>query len=83
MTLDGSPGNLLHVVPGRKRVAEAALLAIQALSQDVPGLNPLVLTLGGRPSAEALVLENQGMADRWYRAEASLIPRMPVRGRAQ
>jgi hypothetical protein len=78
--LDGNPGVLLHVVPGRQRVAEAALFAIQSLSQDVVGVNPLLLTLGGRPSPDALVLENREIARRWYAGEASRIPRQAVRG---
>lgn len=80
--LDGSPGVLVHVVPGRQRVAEAALFAIQALSQDVAGVNPLLLTLGGRPAPDALVLENREIARRWYAAEAPRIPRQAVRGSA-
>jgi hypothetical protein len=73
--LDGSPGTLVHVVPGRRRVAEAALLSIVPLSQSVPRLTPLFLTLGGRVRDEASVLQNAEVARSWYRAEAARIPR--------
>lgn len=71
--LDGSPGSLPHAVPGRKRVAEAALFAIQSLSTQVRGVGSLELTLGGPRIPDELVLENAELAHNWYRrAEAAL-----------
>jgi hypothetical protein len=76
-TLDGNAGTLLHVVPGRPRVADAALLALLTLSQQLPGVSALVLSLGGRASPEALLVQNGEAARLWYRSEAPRIPRVP------
>src|SRR5690606_28513708 len=46
--LDGKPGTLVHLLPGRSRVADAALFAAQSLAQGVSHATPLRLTLGGR-----------------------------------
>jgi len=76
--LEGQPGVLLHSVPGRKRVAEAALLAILSLSQALPGVAALSLTLGGREQSEAQVLQSAEIARTWYRAEEARIPKQSV-----
>lgn len=74
--LDGSAGVLLHVVPGRPRVADAALFAMLNLSQELPGVTPLVLTLAG-VAPESVVLQNATTAELWYRTESARIPRAP------
>jgi hypothetical protein len=71
--LDGSPGTLVHELPGRKRMAEAALFALLSLSQPLDGTSPLTLRLGRQPSNE-LVLENAAIARSWYRAHQGFIP---------
>lgn len=81
-TLDGKPGTLVHEVPGRKRVAEAALFAILALSRSESGSTALVLTLGGVPASDALVLENAEIASTWYAAVRASIPNTPLRAAA-
>ncbi|MGC4093758.1 MAG: hypothetical protein QM756_38825 [Polyangiaceae bacterium] len=75
--LDASVGSLLHVVPGRSSVGEAALLGMLSLSQDLPGVTPLELTLNGRAASPALILENAGIARAWYRSFGPRIPREP------
>jgi hypothetical protein len=77
--IDGSAGELLHEVPGRARVAEAALLALLSLSQGLAGVSPLVLTLTGSAQSEALVLQNADIARAWYRSEADHVPRGSAR----
>ena len=72
--LDGSPGTLVHELPGRKRVAESALFAIRSLSESLEGASPLTLRLGRQPSNE-LVLENAAIARSWYEAHQGVIPR--------
>ena len=86
-TLDGSPGQLTHVLPGRRRVAESALFAIRSLSTpeaassagpaDAPELPPwrsLVVTLGGPAQTDELVRENAALAKAWYRTASTLLP---------
>jgi hypothetical protein len=71
--LDGSPGTFVHELPGRKRVAEAALVAIRSLSESIDGVSPLTLRLGRQPNND-LVLENAVIARAWYGAHRGLIP---------
>lgn len=73
--LDGTPGTLVHTLPGRSRVADAALFALQSLAQRVEGARPLRLTLGGRAAPDALVEENAATARAWYQAERARVPR--------
>jgi hypothetical protein len=73
--LRGSAGVLLHEVPGRRRVAEAALFAIQSLGETVSGAERLTLTLRDRYTDDPLVLENAEAARAWYRSLAGRIPR--------
>ncbi len=75
--LRGSSGLLLHEVPGRRRVAEAALFAIQSLGETVSGAERLRLTLRDRYTDDPLVLENAEAAKAWYRSLAGRIPREP------
>jgi hypothetical protein len=75
--LRGSAGVLLHEVPGRRRVAEAALFAIQSLGETVSGAERLTLTLRDRYTDDPLVLENAEAAKAWYRSLAGRIPREP------
>ena len=72
--LDGSAGTLLHVVPGRPTVAEAALQAIRSLSELVPGVSVLSLTLAAPPQPQDAILRNVQLAKSWYRAQAARIP---------
>ena len=76
--LDGSPGLLLHTLPGRPRVAEAALLALLALSETIPGVERLNLTLTSSNS-DAFVLQNAELARSWYRAHSASIPQQAIR----
>ncbi len=76
--LDGSPGRLVHTVPGRKRVADAALLAILTLSEGLPGVAALPLTLGGRAESDEVILQNAAIARSWYGAQGANIPRQPT-----
>lgn len=73
--LDGTPGTLLHSLPGRKRVADAALFAIQSLSTELQGLAPLTLTLGGPRVSDEVVLESAERALAWYQGARAAIPR--------
>ena len=75
--LRGSSGVLLHEVPGRRRVAEAALFAIQSLGESVSGAERLTLTLRDRYTDDPLVLENADATTTWYRRLAGRIPREP------
>jgi hypothetical protein len=70
---DGSPGTLVHELAGRKRVAEAALVAIRSLSESLDGASPLRLKLGRQPSND-VVLENAAIASSWYEAHRGIIP---------
>ncbi|HEY8944877.1 MAG TPA: hypothetical protein VIM73_11475 [Polyangiaceae bacterium] len=72
--LEGGPGNLVHVVPGRPRVADAALYAIVTLSQGLTGIAPLSLTLGGPRRGDADVRENSARARSWYASARPGIP---------
>ena len=71
--LDGKPGLLVHELPGRKRVAEAALFAMQSLSESLDGSPALTLQLGRQPTDE-VVLQNAEFARAWYRANQRSIP---------
>jgi hypothetical protein len=71
--LDGSPGTLVHELAGRKRVAEAALVAIRSLSESLDGASPLRLKLGRQPSND-VVLDNAAIASSWYEAHRGIIP---------
>jgi HEAT repeat protein len=73
--LDGTSGTLLHEVPGRPRVAEAALFAIRSLSELIEGVPPLSITLGDRDRTEALILENAELARSYHLAHHAQIPR--------
>lgn len=79
--LDSDWSSRNHAVPGRPRVADAMLFAIRELSQGIAGLNPLRLSLGADSRSSSLLLRNGQLARRWYRAEATQIPRTPIRGR--
>jgi hypothetical protein len=68
---------LVHEVPGRRRVAEAALFAIQSLGEIVSAGDRLRLTLRDRYTDEPLLLENAEAAKAWYLRFASRIPRQP------
>ncbi|MFZ5889872.1 MAG: hypothetical protein ACOY0T_02300 [Myxococcota bacterium] len=74
--LDGRPGVLQHSVLGRPRVAEAALLAMLALSENLADVERLNLSLTNQNTDE-LVLQNAELARNWYRANAARIPRQP------
>jgi hypothetical protein len=74
--LDGSPGALIHELPGRKRVAEAALFGIASLSESLEGSPSLKIGLGRQPTDE-LVLANAEIAKAWYRAHQQRIPSDP------
>lgn len=75
--LDGSPGVLVHELPGRKRVGEAALFAVRSLGETIPGGEPFTLTLRDRYTDDALVRENAESARAWYRRNQALIPQVP------
>ena len=72
--LDGTPGVLPHSLPGRPRVADAALFSIQSLSNLVEGGVPLTLTLGGPRVSDDVVLENAARARAWYQGAKATIP---------
>jgi hypothetical protein len=74
--LGGREGVLVQEVPGRKRVADAALFGIAALAETLPG-GRLVLTLGGSPASDAVVLQNAELARTWYLAENLRVPKQP------
>lgn len=76
--LDGSAGLLVHEVPGRTRVAEAALFAVLSLGERTNTTSKLELTLGGRPESNERVLENAALAAAWYRTERARIPTRPL-----
>lgn len=68
--LDGTVGEMVHVLPGRKRVAEAALYALIALSTD-----ELALAIGGPHQSEETIRNSAQVAERWYeKAKAHLPP---------
>jgi hypothetical protein len=76
--LDGTHKTLVHELPGRERVAEAALFAISSLSEVLELASPLTLTLGNGHQSDERVLENAELARSWYRAHQALIPRSPA-----
>ena len=73
--IEGRPGVAEHRVPGRKRVADAALFTILALSRMQLLSTRLELTLAGSSEPDARVLENTAIARAWYREVAAEIPR--------
>jgi hypothetical protein len=75
--LDGSEGALVLELPGRRRVADAALFAIVTLGEMLRDAGRLQLTLGRGPASDAVVLENAELARNWYRAEKPRIPKQP------
>jgi hypothetical protein len=75
--LDGSAGVLVHELPGRKHVAEAALFALVTLSERVDGTRPLALTLPERTAAPAELLQSAEIARAWYRSSQQRIPSAP------
>jgi hypothetical protein len=72
--IEGRPSVAEHRVPGRPRVAEAALFAILALSREVQVAKPVELTLGGGIQPQARVLENVASVRRWYGEVVAQIP---------
>ncbi len=72
--VEGARSVAEHRVPGRERVAEAALFSILALSRRLPGATGLELTLGGTAEREAGVRENAAIVRAWYRQLAAQIP---------
>jgi hypothetical protein len=75
--LGGRSKALVHELPGRKRVAEAALFAIQSLSEALEDVERLTLTLRDRHTSDVLVLENAESARAWYRRHEARIPKTP------
>jgi hypothetical protein len=73
--VEGARSVAEHRVPGRERVAEAALFSILALSRLLAGAARLELTLGAT-EREAGVRENAAIARAWYRQSAAQIPRL-------
>jgi mannan endo-1,4-beta-mannosidase len=73
--LGGSSGVIIHDLPGRRSVAEAALFAVQSLGERVSGVERLPLTLRDRYTDERLLLENADAAKGWYLRFAARIPR--------
>ncbi|HLV19844.1 MAG TPA: HEAT repeat domain-containing protein [Polyangiaceae bacterium] len=81
-TIDAGPGRLQHAVPGRKRVAAAALFAIQSLSSSpaahaaaaAPTVPPAPLKLGGRTRTLEELRENAVMARSWYQQVRHRLP---------
>lgn len=73
--LDGSQGSLTHQVAGRPRVADAMIFAVQSLSAALVGIDPLTVSLGGRPAPDELVRENGRDVEAWYRGNAPRVPR--------
>lgn len=73
--IDGRPVVAEHAVPGRKRVAEAALFAILGLSREAPVSKSLELTLRGSAETDARVLEDAALVRAWYRDVAAQLPR--------
>jgi hypothetical protein len=73
--LDGHAGRLVHELPGRKRVAEAALYAIQSLGASTEQAGGAFELSLGRSQNEGALRENAERAKAWYaRARASLPP---------
>lgn len=81
-TLDGRPGNIAHVLPGRRRVADAALHALGVLSArsgDEPAaFEPLRVAVGGPGADDSAVRKNAELARAWYERERAHIPRQPA-----
>jgi hypothetical protein len=75
LDIEGRSSTAEHHLPGRPRVAEAALFSILALSRELPVPRQLELTLGGGVQAEARVLENAAGVRSWYAEVGARIPR--------
>jgi hypothetical protein len=75
LDIEGRSSTAEHRVPGRPRVAEAALFSILALSRELPVSRQLDLPLGGGVQPEARVLENAAVVRRWYGEVVAQIPR--------
>lgn len=73
--IEGRPAVAEHAVPGRKRVAEAALFAILALSREATVSKHFELTLRGSAESDARVLENAAIVRAWYGDVAAQLPR--------
>lgn len=71
--LDG-PTTVAHEVPGRKRVAEAALFAIASLSEMLDGSSRFLVSLGEGRHTDERVLEGARLARAWYAAQQPRIP---------
>lgn len=73
--LDGTTGTLEHVVPGRRRVADVAQLAIVTLAATLPDVSAPVLTMRSRVESDESLARNARALRAWYDANAGRIPR--------
>jgi HEAT repeat protein len=70
--LDGSLSEMVHALPGRRRVADAALYALLALSTG-----ELALTIGGPTQPEETLQQSAQIADAWYEKSKASLPPLP------
>ncbi|HOU89395.1 MAG TPA: hypothetical protein PLU22_00050 [Polyangiaceae bacterium] len=68
-SLDGQPGSVPHAVPGRRRVAEAALFAVETLADGA-----VRLPFGGREGADERLELSIQSARAWYARERARLP---------